>query len=270
MSDARLCVVALAGGALERDFRDAGFTAANKAYLPVAGTLMLERVLRALRASSSVGRIRVVTQPEAFVAAFGTDVQALCDDVIAPGAGLIESMLAGFEGLAADERVIVTATDLPLITARAVDAFADCVRGLDADVDIGYGFVSRQAHDAKYPQVRHTWVRLREGVFCGAGLSMLRAGSALKAVDLLRRVTALRKSPLRIAFLFSPTLLLRMLTGSVCVADLERRADELSGLRCRGVRCDEPELAVNVDRLSDLRIVEDILAHEGDGALLQR
>jgi GTP:adenosylcobinamide-phosphate guanylyltransferase len=30
-------------------------------------------------------------------------------------------------------------------------------------------------------------------------------------------------------------------------------------LRCRGVLCDEPELAVNVDRLDDLRMVEDIL-----------
>ncbi|MBV8281600.1 MAG: NTP transferase domain-containing protein, partial [Candidatus Eremiobacteraeota bacterium] len=72
MPEPSYTVVALAGGTLERDFQQAGYTAVNKAYLPVAGTLMLERVLRAFRAARSVERVRVVTQPDAFAAAFGS------------------------------------------------------------------------------------------------------------------------------------------------------------------------------------------------------
>jgi hypothetical protein len=82
----------------------------------------------------------------------------------------------------------------------------------------------------------------------------------------LRRVAALRKSPLRLAGVFSPGLLIRLPFGGVGVAEVERRADELSGLRCRGVRCDEPDLAVNVDRIADLRVVEEILRNESDAA----
>jgi len=260
MTDARHTVVALAGGSLERDFRAAGYDAVNKAYLPVNGVLMLERVLRAFRASQAAGRIRVVTQPEAFAAAFGARGATLCDDVIAPGTDVISSMLAGFQGLDPSELVIVSATDIALLTPGAVDAFAAQARATKPDFDIGYGYVSKQSHVAKYPQVRHTWVPLREGVFCGGGVSMLRAGGAAQAADLLRRVAALRKSPLRLAGVFSPSLLLRLPFGGVQVAELERRADNLSGLRCRGVRCDEPELAVNVDRLADLRAVERMLA----------
>lgn len=259
MPDDVFTVVALAGGSLERDFRDAGYSVANKAYLEVDGELMLERVLRAYRQAHSIGRIRVVTQPAAFSGAFGARGFELCDEIIVPGSGLIDSMLAGFEGLAPDQHVLVSATDVPLLTSAAVDAFAQRVRADAADADIGYGFVSRRAHDAKYPQVRHTWVRLREGVFCGGGISMLRAGAAAQAADLLRRVAALRKSPLRLALLFSPAMLASMLMGNVRVSDLERRADELSGLRCRGVLCEQPEIAVNVDRLADLRVVEAIL-----------
>jgi GTP:adenosylcobinamide-phosphate guanylyltransferase len=258
--DAPLTVVALAGGSLERDFRESGYAVANKAYLPIGGTLMLERVLGAYRASRSTGRIRLVTPPDAYEAAFGRGKGAqLCDDVVAPGGDVISSMLAGFVGLDPDELAIVTATDLPLLTAAAIDAFAAQAHATRPEFDIGYGFVSRQAHIAKYPQVRHTWVPLHEGVFCGGGVSLLRAGAALQAAQLLRRVAALRKSPLRLAGMFSPGLLLRLPFGGVRVAELERRADELSGLRCRGVRCDEPELAVNVDRLSDLVVVEGIL-----------
>lgn len=260
MPETAYTVVALAGGSLEPDFRNAGYHAVNKAYLRIGGKLMLERVLRAFRAARSVDRIRVVTQPDAFAAAFGDRAHILADDVIAPGNGLIDSMIAGFAGLPPDARVLVSATDLALLTPAAVDTFAARAGEVAADADIGYGFVSRRAHEAKYPQVRHTWVRLREGVFCGAGISVLRAGSAPKTADLLRRVAALRKSPLRLAMLFSPGTWLRMLTGSVHIAELEARAGEMSGLRCRGVLCDEPELAVNVDRLADLRIAEALLA----------
>ncbi|HME82440.1 MAG TPA: nucleotidyltransferase family protein [Candidatus Eremiobacteraceae bacterium] len=259
MPDPAFTVVALAGGTLERDFRKAGYDVANKAYLPIAGTLMLERVLRAFRDSRSVGRIRVVTQPDAFAAAFGTDRGALADDVIAPGAGLIDSMLAGLAGLDEHAMTLVTATDLPLLSGAAIDAFVAQARALRPEYDIGYGFVSRQSHMAKYPQVRHTWVPLREGVFCGGGVSVLRAGAAVQAAELLRTVAALRKSPLRLAGVFSPGLLVRLPFGGVRVGELEERADALSGLRCRGIRCDEPDLAVNVDRLDDLIAAEEIL-----------
>jgi GTP:adenosylcobinamide-phosphate guanylyltransferase len=267
MPDAPLTVIALAGGALERDFRDAGYAVANKAYLPIGGTLMLERVLRAYRTSRSAGRIRLVTQPDAYEASFGRGKGAqLCDAVVAPGDDVISSMLAGLAGLDPSELTIVTATDLPLLTGAAVDAFAAQARATRPEFDIGYGYVSRQAHIAKYPHVRHTWVPLREGVFCGGGVSVLRAGAATQAATLLRRVAALRKSPLRLAGVFSPGLLLRLPFGGVRVGELERRADELSGLRCRGVRCDEPDLAVNVDRMADLRVVEEILRNESDAA----
>ncbi|HZV78994.1 MAG TPA: nucleotidyltransferase family protein [Candidatus Binatus sp.] len=263
MPETTYTIVALAGGSLESDFRNAGYNVVNKAYLPIGGELMLERVLRAFRSARCVERIRVVTQPDAFAAAFGDRARTLADDVISPGNGLIDSMLAGFTGLAPEARVLVSATDLALLTPEAVDAFAARAAEIAADADIGYGFVSRHAHEAKYPQVRHTWVRLKEGVFCGAGVSMLRAGSAPKTADLLRRVAALRKSPLRLAMLFSPGTWLRMLTGSARISELEARADEMSGLRCRGVLCDVPELAVNVDRLADLRIAEALLARSG-------
>lgn len=253
-----LTAVALAGGVLEPDFRGAGYDVPNKAYLRIGEETILERVLLALRGASSVRRIRCVTQPEAYDSEFGELGWELCDDVIEPGAGLIDSLLAGFAGLADDELVLVAATDIPLVTSSAIDAFAESA--LAKDCDVGYGFVSRASHERKYPQVRHTWVRLREGVFCGAGVSVLRAGAASRIAAILQKVVAYRKSPLRLASLFSVGLVLKVALGYAHVADIERRADELTGLRCRGILSDDPELGVNVDELSDLRAVEDILA----------
>jgi len=230
----RFTAVALAGGSLESDFRSAGYTVANKAYLPVGKTTMLERVLRALRGSTAVGRIRCVTQPEAFEAAFGSD-RSLCDDVVSPGRDLIDSLLAGFDGLAPSQMVLVAATDIPLVTSSALDAF--CARAAAIECDLGYGCIRREAHAAEYPSIRHTWVRLREGTFCGGGVSVLRSGAIPRIVDLLARVIAARKSPLKLAVLFSPLLIIRLLFGQVSITELEARATRMSGLACRGILC---------------------------------
>ena len=250
--DARFVAVALAGGALEKDFRRANFSVPNKAYLPIGRVTMLERVLRALRASESVGRIRCVTQPNAYVAAFRDD-RSFCDDVITPGVDLIDSMLAGFAGLPPMQMVLVAATDIPLVTGQAIDAFCSAARSLDCD--LGYGCIRREAHVAAYPTIRHTWVRLREGTFCGGGISVIRAGAAPHIASILRDFAAVRKSPLRLASLFSPFLVVRTALGLVGIAELERRASELTGVTCRAIPSDEPVLGVNVDRLEDLRAV---------------
>jgi GTP:adenosylcobinamide-phosphate guanylyltransferase len=257
-ADGEFVAVALAGGELEPDFVAAGYDVANKAYLPIGGRTMLERVLAALRESGAVGKIRCVSPAGAFAHAFGKRGAELCDEVVEPGSDLIDSVLAGVAGLRADAMVIVAATDLPLLTASAIDAFADTVRA--APCDVGYGFVRKESHASRFSQVRHTWVRLREGTFCGGGVSAMRAGAASRVASLLRSFAAARKSPLRLAALFSPWVLARLVLGLVGVEELERRASALAGLRCRGILCDDPVLAVNVDELVDLRAVESIAA----------
>ena len=255
MAEERFTALALAGGVLEDDFRAAGYVAANKAYLPVGGVPMLTRVLQALRASDSIARIRCVTPVEAFrQLGSGSD---LCDDVVGPSGDLVGSLLAGMAGLPSAQRVIIVATDMPLLSAQAVDSFAGLARATPCD--IGYGFVERRAHERAYPQVRHTWVRLREGTYCGAGVSVMRAGAAPQVQDVLRRFTAARKSPLKLASLFSYGLLLKALSGTLCISEVERRASEVSGLVCRGLLCDQPELAVNIDQIADLRTIEQII-----------
>ena len=254
-SEAPYTAVALAGGLLERDFRAAGYDVVNKAYIRLGGVTMLQRVLRALRDASSIDRIRCVTQPDAFAAEFGAD-RSLCDEIVTPGDDLIDSLLAGFAGLPDDRMVLVAATDIPLVTGRALDAFG--ARAAAEPCDLGYGCVRREPHVAAYPEVRHTWVRLREGTFCGAGVSVIRAGAATRIASLLRDFAAARKSPMRLAALFSPLVVVRAALGLVGIEELERRAGDLTGLRCRGIPCDEPELAVNVDRIGDLRTIERI------------
>ena len=264
MAELAFTAVALAGGALEQDFRRAGYDVPNKAYVPVAGELMLVRVFRALRQAASIREIRCVTQSAA--AARVPEVARLCDAIVEPGADLIGSVLAGLAGLADDDRALVVATDTPLLSAAVVDRFA--ALAAQTPCDVGYGFVERGGHDQRFSQVRHTWVRLREGTFCGAGISVIRAGAAKQIETVLRKFAAARKSPMRLASLLSPALVLGVLFGRLPIVELERRASDLTGLVCRGILCPDPEVALNVDRLEDLRTVESLL--KGSTAQLEQ
>jgi GTP:adenosylcobinamide-phosphate guanylyltransferase len=254
--DRSFAVVALAGGSLEPDFQRAGYDVPNKAYLPVGGELMLLRVLRALRGARAVSQIRCVTQTQA--AKTTPHVAELCDAIVEPGYDLITSVMAGFAGLSESDRVLVVATDLPLLTPLAVDHFAQAVDEAPP-MDLGYGFVDRRVNDQRFPNVRHTWVHLREGTFCGAGISMIRASAIRRVEAVLREFVAARKSPAKMASLFSPLLAIKILFGRLGVAELEQRASELTKLVCRGVLCPDAEVAVNVDRLDDLKAAESLL-----------
>lgn len=245
-------VVALAGGVLEDDFRAAGFAAPNKAYLPIGGKLMLVRVLQALRAASLVREVRCVTQAGDLERASGPAI--LCDHLIDPGSDLVGSVLAGVVDLPDEERVLVSATDMPLLSPRAVDGFAGLAAGTPCD--IGYGCVEKNVHERAYPSVRHTWVRLREGTFCGGGISLLRAGAIRSMEAKLRAFTSARKSPWKMASLFSLRLLWGFASGRLSISDVEAQADRLTGLRCRAIVCPNPEVAVNVDTLADLKTIE--------------
>jgi GTP:adenosylcobinamide-phosphate guanylyltransferase len=256
MSREIFTVIALAGGLLDGSFRRAGYNVTNKAYIPLGGEPMMVRVLRALRNAGAVNEIRLVTQSESLASA--SAVQELYDAVIEPGKDLIGSVVAGLSGLPDDDRVLVCATDLALLTADAVDGFASLAALTRCDA--GYGFVERAAHIRKYPTIRHTWVRLREGTFCGGGLSVLRVGAVKEIQAALRLFTDARKSPAQMASLLSGWLVLRLPLGRVSVSELEQRASKLTGVVCRGLLCPYPEIAVNVDRMSDLRAVEQIIA----------
>jgi hypothetical protein len=51
-----------------------------------------------------------------------------------------------------------------------------------------------------------------------------------------------------------------LLRGSLRVADAERRAGALLGAPCGAIPCTHPEIAVNVDRPTDVALADELLA----------
>jgi len=245
--------VVLAGGPLD-DVAQMQPGAPNKAFVEIGGKTLAGRVLDALRGSTSIERVVIVAPPSMW----GHDDLCAVDDFRPDGVHITESLRNGLAGFEADDDVLVAASDLPVLTAPAVDDFVAGVRALAADVV--YGCVEKEAHMRGFPDVPHTWARMRDGTFCGGGMVAIKPRSLPRLERFIERLGAARKHPLKLASLFGWDMLARFALGRLSIAQAEARATKLLGAPVRALISPYPETAVNVDRVSDVALARKLVS----------
>ncbi len=228
--------------------------AVNKAFVPIAGVTLVERTLRALRDVPRIERIIAVAPP----AAHADPALRFADERRADGPRMLDSLQNGLAGLDPDALVLVCASDLPVLTCAAIDEVLDAL--LLRDLDVAYTCLERAVHDARYPQIPHTWARLRDGTFCGGGISALKPRALARLGAVLDTLGAARKAPLRLAGVLGIDVLVRFALGRLSVADAEARATLILGARAGAIRSTHAEIAVNVDRPRDVALATALFA----------
>jgi len=227
--------------------------APNKAFVEIAGVTLVERTLRALRSASSVGRIIAVAPP----ATYDSAALALADECRSDGARIRDSLRSGLHGLAPDDDILVSTSDLPVLTAASIEDFVERARSKNADLT--YGCLEKRTHMAKFPQVPHTWAPLRDGTFCGTGFITMRPRVFPSLERFIEQLGQARKNPLHLARLFGWNVLLRFAFRRLSIAQAEARASQVIGAPVRAVISPFAEIGVNVDRVSDIPLAEGLL-----------
>jgi GTP:adenosylcobinamide-phosphate guanylyltransferase len=225
----------------------------NKAFVEIGGIALVTRVIAALRSSPEIALITVVAPP----ATHGYAALAGADERRADGARMVESLESGLAGAPPDDLVLIAASDLPVLTAAAIDDFLERTR--PRNLDVAYAIVSQREHRDRYPAVPHTWAKMAEGRFCGGGLVALKPRVLPALRGILDDLGKARKSPLRLAALFGWDILPRFALGSLTVAAAERRASAIVGAPVGAITCAYPEVAVNVDRPSDVALANGLV-----------
>jgi molybdopterin-guanine dinucleotide biosynthesis protein A len=254
-----LTTIVLAGGPLDA-VAALQPGAPNKAFVRVAGRSLVERTIAGLRAAPSVGRI-VAVAPQS---AHRDPAISGADACVPDGVRISDSLRSGLLDLPNDELVLISASDMPVLTGVAVEDFV--ARARDCDPEIGYGCVERGVHLARYPEVPHTWARMRDGTFCGGGLMVMRPRAFPLLERFIERLGAARKNPLRLASLFGWDVLLRYAAHRLSIAQAEARASEILGACARAIVSPYPETAVNVDRPSDVALAERLISGASSSA----
>ncbi|HZO90909.1 MAG TPA: nucleotidyltransferase family protein [Chthonomonadaceae bacterium] len=247
------CVV-LAGGKARPEIQ-AATGQSNRALAVINGQTLLGRVVEALRAASPpIGPITVVG-----------DVPESADYARLPDSGgFVENLFAGLSAHSSAPFILVAASDLPFLTGEAVAGFVQgAVAQAEREPDIGfvYPVVPVAACYARFPDVRRTSLRLREGEFTGGNLMLVRPHVLLRQRQRIGEAYAARKSPLRLAMMIGLGTLARLLVsqtlapGLLTVPFLEARISRLIGSPARALICRYPEIATDIDRPEDFSVV---------------
>lgn len=209
-----------------------------KALLKIEGRTLLETVLNAVWCTGRVREVVVVGSP--FLRYW---VDRAGERLVTEKLEAHENLIAGLQAVAHYPRVLYITSDLPFVTAEAINRFID---SCPADASLCYAIVRRERFDARFPNSPSTYARLKDGEFVAGCAMMVEPAALLERAEWIRSVAQRRKSLWRLALLAGFTVLWKFATRQLTVADVERRAEQLLGIRCRAVECD-PELAYDID-----------------------
>lgn len=221
----------------------------------VAGRPMLHWVVNALLAATSIERV-IVVGPAAIIPEHPKVVSAEVGDT------MWDSLDSGLGYLREDvDRVLIVTGDIPLISGPMIDAF---VASAPMDADLVYPVVTKVRTLEKYPDTKRTYVRLAQGmVVTGGNLALANPRTLPQIEARAKLLISHRKSPWRLAQDLGLMLLLRFVTGRLTIVEAERRVSAIFGIKGRVLECPYPEIGVDVDKPSDLILVEKVLGTPG-------
>lgn len=225
----------------------------NEALIIIGNYPMIHYVYQALKSTSGLGNIVISGPCDSLRPIFCKD-----DNLrfTASGEDAIDSF-ANALPLTGSEKILVLPADIPFITPEAIEDFLhECEK---YDADFYYAVVPREVIEKRYPRVRRTYVKLKEGVFTGGNLFLIRAAAAPQGIAIGKKLVAHRKNPIAQARLFGMDLVVKYVSGRLSIPDVEERFKKLLNLTGKAIISRYAEVGVDVDKPSDLQLAEKFL-----------
>ncbi len=257
----RFTALVLAGERPGGDALARAVGAPHKALIPVAGEAMLLRVVRALGAARHVGSIVVSGLPAPALASDAELGALLASGRIAQLDGRdtpSTSVLDATERLSGWAPLLVTTADHPLLRPEVIDYF--CAAALASGGDVALGLVDGALVKGAFPESKRTFLRFRDGAYCGCNLFALLTPAASRAPAAWRAIEQERKRPWRMIRALGLGAVVRFLLGRLTLAEVMRLASDRIGAQARVVLVPYAEAAVDVDKPSDLAHANALLA----------
>ncbi len=220
----------------------------RKAIIPILGTPMIDYVLNALDKSG-------LKKPY-YISGFDADYRNdLTQSPSAPGpAG---SAAAAIEA-GIDYPLLITTCDHALLTPEMLDSFISQAQNSDADFCLG--LADKSIIQPAYPNVKRTYLKFNDRHVSGCNLFYLANSKGLDVIRFWRRAQDFRKQPIRLAASVGFTLPIRYLLGQLSLSGAFTYASKKLNLKAKPILIPIAEAAIDVDKPSDLELVELILA----------
>jgi GTP:adenosylcobinamide-phosphate guanylyltransferase len=224
-----------------------------KGLVPINGRPMIEYVLEALTDCDDIDRICVVMPVEHDF----SNLSRLVDVVVVTGSFPAVTK-AGLDFLGAERKVLVLSADIPMISAESITDFLNRCEGGEAA--FYYPIVRFGESEKRFPDVKRTYAKLREGRFTGGNIALIEPSFVYRNIDVIEQIYELRKKPVKIARFLGFMFLIKFVIGVLKISDVEERVGRITNMVCAGVITPYIEIGIDVDKESDLDLAMKAIA----------
>jgi len=218
----------------------------NKAFLKIRDKIMIEYVVKAIEDSPLVNKIAVVGP----VQQLNHYLKGRIDYLIEGEEGLLENAIKGLDLFKEDDRVLLFTCDIPMLTSEAIDHFIEESEKIKAD--LCYPIVRKEDNQAKFPDAKRTYARLREGTFTGGNILYINPRVINRCTDFASKMIAYRKKPWKMCRVLGWNLVFGLAVGALTIPGLEDRVSRLLDIEVAAIMSPFPEISNDVDKDSDL------------------
>lgn len=228
----------------------------HKALLTAGGAPLIKRVVAALRATNRISQIRI-SAPKDVRDEIASVLQDFSDwKFVDPENSPAKSVLAAIENIEPGRALLTTTCDHALLSVEMVTEFLAGAGKFEAAA----ACVEKSAYQARFPNSRRTFIRLKNFSFSGANLFWFAGERAKGLADFWRGLETKRKNPAAMAREIGVLTALSYAAGLMTKNGLEETIRKKTGVAARLVPLSDAEAAIDVDKPEDLTLVREILS----------
>jgi GTP:adenosylcobinamide-phosphate guanylyltransferase len=247
--------IVLAAGRGPDDPMAKAYGVSHKCILPVNDVPMLKRVVDTLRITPVIGSISIaIESPDIVESAMGKASPELI--IVRSENSAPLSALAVIAKNPAFPFLITTA-DHALLTREMVEHF--CSKACTNGADFSAGLARAEIILKAYPQSIRTFFKLGSDRVSGCNLFAVQNEKGLRILERWKYLESIRKKPWRLVAAFGPMALIRFLLGNLSLDAAFATVSRRLNMVARPVLMPFAEAAIDVDKPSDLALVEEIL-----------
>lgn len=231
----------------------------SKALIDVAGKPMVQWVLDALGEAQHVDNVIVIglspksgvtcKKPMYFVSNQGRML-----------ANIVAGVNKVLELNKKNEYVLIVSSDIPTLKPEMVDWLVDtCMETRD---DLYYGVCPRDVMEARFPNSKRTYTKLKDMELCGADINISHVRMATEHLDMWESLIGTRKSPLKQAGIIGLGTLFRVLTRSITLDELVEIVCKRIGIQARAIQWSHAEPCMDVDKPHQLELLREDMAKQ--------
>jgi GTP:adenosylcobinamide-phosphate guanylyltransferase len=228
---------------------DSGQEGRSKALIKIASKNMVEYIIESLRKSGCVSNIYIVGDDH-----IKKEVGHLVDGFIKSGQGIMDNIRRSIEHIG-DYKTpcIICTSDIPMVKGEAIRDFVENCQ--NKAIDVGYPIIDKRLNDEKYPDVKRTYVKMKEGTYTGGNIVYFNPNIVDRCTRKAEKLVEYRKNPLKMGRVLGFTFLLRLAMGMLSIPAVEKKIKQMFNVKGTAIITDYPEIGNDVDKPSDIEFV---------------